>query len=164
MSFGWRDFDRVRGDGSMSRATSIRRIRLFHNSGRHSPPVNEDLNLSVVGSTLVGNRFGQPGRAVDVVGAACRVRRPIYRAGLSPGVDPANPFEADMYSLMDSLAEVQRRESYNAWSQYQLVTAIAERCIAVRGTLAGGVVVSGEATASSGWPGSCRSPVGRPRS
>ncbi|ATD71834.1 DUF222 domain-containing protein [Gordonia amicalis] len=65
--------------------------------------------------------------------------------GSFAGVDPANPFEADMYSLMDSLAEVQRRESYNAWSQYQLVTAIAERCIAVRGTLAGGVVVSGEA-------------------
>ncbi|GAC55090.1 HNH endonuclease signature motif containing protein [Gordonia amicalis] len=65
--------------------------------------------------------------------------------GSFAGVDPAHPYDADMNSLMDALAESQRRDSHEDWLRYQLVTAIADRCIAVRSTLAGGIVVSGEA-------------------
>ncbi len=80
------------------------------------------------------------------------------------GVDPAHPYDADMNSLMDALAESQRRDSHEDWLRYQLVTAIADRCIAVRSTLAGGIVVSGEATASSEWHGNYRSLDDRQRS
>ncbi|WP_244970823.1 HNH endonuclease signature motif containing protein [Gordonia jinghuaiqii] len=48
-----------------------------------------------------------------------------------------------MYTLMDSLAANQRAESFVEWSQYQIINAIADRCIAARSTLDGGVVVDG---------------------
>ena len=49
-----------------------------------------------------------------------------------------------MYELMEELAESQRRQSHDDWLRYGVVTAIADRCIAVRSTLAGGIVVSGD--------------------
>ncbi|MDS1116564.1 hypothetical protein RD149_22715 [Gordonia westfalica] len=49
-----------------------------------------------------------------------------------------------MYELMEELAESQRRQSHEDWRRYGVVTAIADRCIAVRSTLAGGIVVSGD--------------------
>ncbi len=54
------------------------------------------------------------------------------------------PYEADMYSLMEELAQSQRRQSREDWRRYGMVTAIAERCIAVRSTIDGGIVVSGD--------------------
>ncbi|SDU85266.1 DUF222 domain-containing protein [Gordonia westfalica] len=49
-----------------------------------------------------------------------------------------------MYSLMEELAQSQRRQSREDWRRYGMVTAIAERCIAVRSTIDGGIVVSGD--------------------
>ncbi|KAF0970648.1 hypothetical protein BPODLACK_00921 [Gordonia sp. YY1] len=60
------------------------------------------------------------------------------------GVDPANPYEAGMYELMEELAQSQRRQSHEDWRRYEAVNAIAERCIAVRSTLDGAIVVSGD--------------------
>ncbi len=64
--------------------------------------------------------------------------------GSFAGVDPAHPYAANMYSLMDELAESQHRQSREDWRRYGVVTAIADRCIAVRSTIDGGIVVSGD--------------------
>ncbi|QMU19422.1 DUF222 domain-containing protein [Gordonia rubripertincta] len=65
--------------------------------------------------------------------------------GSLAGIDPAHPYDADMYSLMDELKASQRRESHEHWSRYNTVHAIAERCMSTRNTFGGGIVVTGEA-------------------
>ncbi|WP_419773395.1 DUF222 domain-containing protein [Gordonia alkanivorans] len=61
------------------------------------------------------------------------------------GIDPAHPYDADMYSLMDELKASQHRESHEHWARYKTVHAIAERCITTGNTFDGGIVVTGEA-------------------
>ncbi len=67
------------------------------------------------------------------------------KGGYLAGIDPAHPYDADMYSLMDELKASQRRESHEHWARYKTVHAIAERCISTRNIFDGGIVVTGEA-------------------
>ncbi|TYQ14203.1 UNVERIFIED_ORG: uncharacterized protein DUF222 [Gordonia westfalica J30] len=67
------------------------------------------------------------------------------KGGYLAGTDPAHPYDADMYSLMDELKASQRRESHEHWARYKTVHAIAERCMSTRNTFDGGIVVTGEA-------------------
>ncbi|WP_260681816.1 13E12 repeat family protein [Gordonia rubripertincta] len=50
-----------------------------------------------------------------------------------------------MYTLMDELTASQRRESHEHWTRYRTVHAIAERSIATRPTVDGGIIATGEA-------------------